>query len=247
MTSVAKKKGDDYILNGTKMWISNSPIADVFVVWTKLSDPDSKEDGKIVGFVLEKNMKGLSAPIIHGKLSLRAGPTGYIMMDNVVVPKANKLNVSGLKGPFGCLNQARFGISWGCWGAAEFCLAASRSYALDRKMFGTPIASKQLVQMKLAEMASEIGIGLIACWHAGKLKDEEKLTHEAVSLLKRNSTIKTRNIALMARDIHGGNGIVDEYGVMRHLINMESVITYEGTADIHALILGRAITGISAF
>ncbi|MFT6897959.1 MAG: glutaryl-CoA dehydrogenase [Paraglaciecola sp.] len=230
-----------YTLTGAKMWITNSPIADVFVVWGKL-------DGVIRGFVLEKGMAGLSAPKIEGKFSLRASITGEIVMDNVFVPEENLLpNVSGLKGPFGCLNKARYGISWGALGAAEFCWHAARQYCLDRNQFGRPLAATQLIQKKLADMQTEITIGLMACVQAGRMMDNNTLAPEAISLIKRNSCGKALDIARMARDMHGGNGISDEYHVIRHVMNLEAVNTYEGTHDVHALILGRAQTGLQAF
>jgi glutaryl-CoA dehydrogenase len=224
------------------MWISNSPIADVFVVWAKT------EDGVIRGFVLEKGMKGLSAPKIHGKLSLRASITGEIVMDKVFVPEDNLLpNVEGLKGPFGCLNNARYGIAWGAMGAAEACWHQARSYVLERKQFGRPLAANQIIQLKLANMQTEIALGLTAALRVGRLKDQDLATPEMISLIKRNNCGKALEIARMARDMHGGNGIHEEYHVMRHLMNLETVNTYEGTHDIHALILGRAQTGIQAF
>ena len=242
MKTRAVKVDGGYKISGAKMWISNSPIADVFVVWAKT------EDDVIRGFVLEKGMKGLSAPKIEGKMSLRASITGEIVMDGVVVPEDNLLpHVKGLKGPFGCLNNARFGIAWGALGAAEFCWHAARDYALERKMFGKPIAQTQLVQKKLADMQTEITLGLSGCLRAGRLKDEGQLAAETLSLLKRNSCGKALDIARQSRDIHGGNGIMDEYHVIRHVMNLETVNTYEGTHDIHALILGRAQTGLQAF
>ncbi len=231
-----------YRLSGSKMWISNSPIADVFVVWAKT------DDGIIRGFILEKGMKGLSAPKIEGKFSLRTSVTGEIVMDDVFVPEANLLpNVQGLKGPFGCLNSARYGIAWGALGAAEFCWHAARQYTLDRKQFGRPLAANQLIQKKLADMQTEITLGLQGCLRLGRLKDDGKAAPEITSIMKRNSCGKALEIARMARDMHGGNGIVDEFHVIRHLVNLETVNTYEGTHDIHALILGRAQTGIAAF
>ncbi|MGH7007347.1 MAG: acyl-CoA dehydrogenase family protein, partial [Stellaceae bacterium] len=224
--------------------------ADVFVVWAKLADPDGKVGGAeaIRGFVLEKGMKGLTAPKIEGKMSLRASITGEIVMDEVFVPAGNLLpNVSGLKGPFGCLNKARYGIAWGALGAAEFCWHAARDYTLSRTAFGKKLAANQLIQKKLADMQTEITLGLHACLRLGRLKDDGTATPEMVSLLKRNSCGKALEIARMARDMHGGNGIVDEYHVIRHMLNLETVNTYEGTHDIHALILGRAQTGIAAF
>lgn len=234
--------GNSYILNGSKCWITNSPIADVFVVWAKC------EDGKVRGFILEKGMKGLSAPKIEGKFSLRASVTGEIFMEDVEVPEENLLqNVEGLEGPFGCLNNARYGISWGVLGAAEFCLATARQYTLDRHQFKRPLAANQLMQKKMADMTTEIGIGLQSCLHVGRLKDQGTWCPEMISMIKRNSCGKALDIARMARDMLGGNGISDEYHVIRHVMNLESVNTYEGTHDIHALILGRAITGIQAF
>jgi len=244
MKTRAEKVGDGYKLTGSKMWISNSPIADVFVVWAK----SAAHDNEIRGFILEKGMKGLTAPKIAGKLSLRASITGEVVMDNVIVPEENLLpNVSGLKGPFGCLNRARYGISWGAMGAAEFCLAAARSYTLERKQFGKPLAQTQLVQKKLADMETEIALGLQGSLRIGRLLDEGKLAPEAISIMKRNNCGKALDIARMARDMHGGNGISEEYHVMRVAANLETVNTYEGTHDVHALILGRAITGLQAF
>ncbi|MEA3588284.1 acyl-CoA dehydrogenase [Pseudidiomarina sp. 1APP75-27a] len=241
MRTTAKKVDGGYVIKGTKMWITNSPIADVFVVWGKL-------DGEIRGFILEKGMAGLSAPKIDGKFSLRASSTGEIVMDNVEVPESALLpNVSGLKGPFGCLNKARYGIGWGALGAAEFCWHAARQYTLDRKQFDRPLAATQLVQKKLADMQTEISIGLLACLQAGRLMDANQLPPETISLIKRNSCGKALDIARLARDMHGGNGIADEYHVIRHVMNLEAVNTYEGTHDVHALILGRAQTGIQAF
>ena len=227
-----------YRLVGSKMWISNSPIADVFVVWAKT------DDGVIRGFILEKGMKGLSAPKIEGKFSLRTSVTGEIVMDDVHVPEENLLpNVQGLKGPFGCLNSARYGIAWGALGAAEACWHAARQYTLDRKQFGRPLAANQLIQKKLADMQTEITLGLQGCLRLGRMKDEGKAAPEITSIMKRNSCGKALEIARMARDMHGGNGIVDEFHVIRHLLNLETVNTYEGTHDVHALILGRAQTG----
>lgn len=242
MKTRARKVSGGYVLNGTKMWITNSPVADVFVVWAK------DDEGIIRGFILEKGMKGLSAPKIEGKFALRASITGEIVMDGVEVPDTSLLpNVSGLKGPFGCLNNARYGIAWGALGAAEFCWHAARQYTLDRKQFGRPLAATQLIQKKLADMQTEITLALFACLQAGRLKDAGKLAPEAVSLIKRNSCGKALDIARLARDMHGGNGIADEYHVIRHVMNLEAVNTYEGTHDVHALILGRAQTGIQAF
>ena len=242
MKTRAKSVEGGYKLSGSKMWISNSPIADVFVVWAK------NDEGKIRGFVLEKGMEGLSAPKIEGKLSLRASITGEIVMDEVFVPEENLLpNVEGLKGPMGCLNNARFGIAWGSMGAAETCWHASRQYVLDRQQFGRPLAANQLIQKKLADMQTEISLGLQGCLQAGRLKDNDALAPELISMLKRNNCGKALDIARMARDMHGGNGISDEYPVFRHMCNLETVNTYEGTHDVHALILGRAQTGIAAF
>ncbi|HEY8352452.1 MAG TPA: acyl-CoA dehydrogenase, partial [Sphingomonadales bacterium] len=233
MKTRARKVDGGWRLHGSKMWITNSPIADVFVVWAK------DDEGVIRGFVLEKGMKGLEAPKIEGKFSLRASITGAIMMDDVFVPDENLLpNVTGLKGPFGCLNNARYGIAWGALGAAEFCWHAARQYTLDRKQFGRPLAQNQLIQKKLADMQTEISLGLLGCLQAGRLKDAGKLAPEVISIIKRNSCGKALEIARMARDMHGGNGISDEYGVIRHVLNLEAVNTYEGTHDIHALILG---------
>jgi glutaryl-CoA dehydrogenase len=242
MQTTARKVGGGYVLNGSKTWISNSPIADVFIVWAKT------EDGVIHGFVLDKGLKGLSAPKIHGKMSLRASVTGQIVLDGVEAPETALLpNVEGLAGPFGCLNNARYGIAWGALGSAETCWHAARSYTLERKQFGRPLAANQIVQLKLANMQTEIAIGLQACLRVGRLKDEGKATPEMISLIKRNSAGKALEIARLARDMHGGNGIHEEFHVMRHLVNLETVNTYEGTHDIHALILGRAQTGIQAF
>ncbi|WNO53859.1 acyl-CoA dehydrogenase [Stakelama saccharophila] len=244
MKTRAKKTDGGYSLSGSKMWITNSPIADVFIVWAK----SDAHGGRIKGFVLEKGMKGLSAPRIEGKLSLRASITGEIVMDEVEVGEDALLpGVEGLKGPFGCLNRARYGIAWGTMGAAEFCMAAARQYTLDRQQFGVPLASKQLVQMKLADMETEIALGLQATLRAGRMFDEGTLAPEAISLIKRNNCGKALNIARVARDMHGGNGISGEFHVIRHAINLETVNTYEGTHDVHGLILGRAITGIAAF
>jgi glutaryl-CoA dehydrogenase len=244
MKTRATKTASGYILNGSKMWISNSPIADVFVVWAK----SEAHGGKIRGFVLDKGMKGLSAPKIGGKLSLRASITGEIVMDNVEVGEDALLpNVEGLKGPFGCLNRARYGISWGVLGAAEFCWHAARQYGLDRKQFNRPLAQTQLYQLKLANMMTEISLGLQASLRVGRLMDEAKAAPEMISLVKRNNCGKALDIARMSRDMHGGNGIQEDYQIMRHAMNLETVNTYEGTHDVHALILGRAITGLQAF
>jgi glutaryl-CoA dehydrogenase len=250
MLSRARPVDGGYLLKGNKMWITNSPIADVFVVWAKVTDPDGQTGGQeaIRGFILEKGMAGLSAPKIEGKMSLRASITGEIVMDNVFVPESQLLpKVNGLKGPFGCLNKARYGIAWGALGAAEDCWHRARQYTLDRQQFGRPLAQNQLIQKKLADMQTEITIGLQACLRVGRLMDEGKAAPEMVSLIKRNSCGKALDIARMARDMHGGNGIHDEYHVIRHMINLETVNTYEGTHDVHALILGRAQTGLQAF
>jgi len=242
MVTRARKVDGGWRLAGSKMWISNSPIADVFVVWAK------DDAGDIRGYVLEKGMKGLSAPKIEGKFSLRASITGEVVMDDVFVPDDNYLpNVKGLKGPFGCLNKARFGISWGALGAAEFCWHAARQYTLDRSQFGRPLASNQLIQKKLADMQTEIALGLQSVLRVAHLLDAGRATPEMISLVKRNSCGKALDIARASRDMHGGNGIADEYHVIRHVLNLEAVNTYEGTHDVHALILGRAQTGISAF
>jgi len=242
MLTRARSVEGGYVLNGAKMWISNAPLADVFVVWAKC------DDGKIRGFVLEKGMKGLSAPKIEGKLSLRASITGQIVMQDVEVPATALLpNVEGLKGPFGCLNSARFGIAWGTLGAAEACWHAARSYTLERKQFGRPLAANQLIQKKLADMQTEISLALLGVLQAARMKDRGQLSPELISMLKRNSCGKALEIARTARDMHGGNGISDEYPVFRHMVNLETVNTYEGTHDVHALILGRAQTGIAAF
>jgi len=241
MATRAEKVDGGYALTGNKMWISNSPIADVMIIWGKL-------DGVIRGFIVEKGAEGLSTPKIEGKFSLRAAITGEVVMDKVFVPEENLLpNAEGLKGPFGCLNKARFGIAWGALGAAEFCWHAARQYTLDRKQFGRPLAANQLIQKKLADMQTEITIGLQACLRVAQMLDDGDCPPENISLIKRNSAGKALDIARMARDMHGGNGICDEFHVIRHCMNLESVNTYEGTHDIHALILGRAQTGIQAF
>jgi glutaryl-CoA dehydrogenase len=242
MATRAKKAPGGYRLTGNKLWITNAPIADIFVVWAKT------EDGVIRGFILEKGMEGLRAPKIQGKFSLRASATGEIVMDEVFVPEENLLpGVSGLRGPFSCLNGARYGIAWGALGAAEFCWHAARNYTLDRKQFGRPLAANQLIQKKLVDMQTEITLGLVACVRLGRLKDEGRCPPEAISMLKRNNCGKALDVARLARDMHGGNGIHDEFHVIRHVMNLETVNTYEGTHDIHALILGRAQTGIPAF
>ena len=244
MRTYAKQDGDGFVLSGSKTWISNAPFADVFVVWAK----SEAHGGAIRGFVLEKGMAGLSAPKIENKLSLRASTTGMILMDEVKVGADALLpEVSGLKGPFGCLNRARYGISWGAMGAAEFCFHAARQYGLDREQFGVPLASKQLYQLKLADMMSEIALGLQASLRVGRLMDDHAFAPEMISIVKRNNVGKALDIARKARDMHGGNGISGEYQVIRHMVNLETVNTYEGTHDVHALILGRAVTGIPAF
>ena len=250
MLTRAKPVDGGFVLKGSKMWITNSPIADVFVVWAKLENADGSVGGQeaIHGFVLEKGMKGLSAPKIEGKMSLRASITGEIVMDEVFVPAENLLpHVNGLKGPFGCLNKARYGIAWGALGAAEDCWHRARQYTLDRVQFGRPLAQNQLIQKKLADMQTEITLGLQACLRVGRLMDDGKAVPEMISMIKRNSCGKALDIARLARDMHGGNGIHDEYHVIRHMINLETVNTYEGTHDVHALILGRAQTGLQAF
>ena len=243
METKAVDMGDHFVLNGSKTWITNSPIANVFVIWAK-----ETKSGEIKGFVLTRDMKGISTPKIEGKHSLRASITGMIMLDDVKVPKENILNVTGLKGPFSCLNQARFGIAWGTMGAAEFCFHQAREYTLNRKQFGRPLAQTQLMQKKMADMATEITLGLHAVLRVSRIKDEEgRLAPEMISMVKRNNCGKALQIAREARDMLGGNGIVDEYHIIRHVCNLETVNTYEGTHDIHALILGRAITGLQAF
>src|SRR5437899_6694295 len=242
MVTRARAAPGGYKLSGAKMWISNSPIADVFVVWAKT------DDGVIRGFVLEKGMPGLSTPKIEGKFSLRTSVTGEIVMDEVFVPEENRLpGVEGLKGPFGCLNAARYGIAWGALGAAEFCWHAARQYTMDRSQFGRPLAANQLIQKKLADMMTEITLGLQGCLRLGRMKDEGIAAPEITSIMKRNTCGKALEIARMARDMHGGNGIVDEFHVIRHVLNLETVNTYERTHDVHALILRRAQTGIAAF
>lgn len=244
MKTTAKKTANGYVLNGTKMWISNSPIADVFVVWAK----SEAHGGKIRGFVLEKGMAGLSAPKVGGKLSLRASVTGEIVMKDVEVGEDALLpGVEGLKGPFGCLNRARYGIAWGVMGAAEFCLNAARQYGLDRKQFDRPLAQTQLFQLKLANMLTDVSLGLQACLRVGRLMDEANAAPEMISIIKRNNCGKALEAARHARDMHGGNGIQEDFQVIRHMVNLETVNTYEGTHDVHALIIGRAITGLQAF
>ena len=241
MATRAERTDDGYVLNGAKNWITNAPIADIAVIWAKL-------DGRIRGFLVERGTTGFATPTIEGKMSLRSSATGQIALDDVVVPEDNLLpNASGLSGPFGCLNRARYGIAWGAIGAAEFCWHAARQYTLDRSQFGRPLAANQLIQKKLADMQTEIALGLQGCLRMGRLMEEDRLPVESISLLKRNNCGKALDIARMARDMHGGNGISDEYHVIRHVMNLETVNTYEGTHDIHALILGRAQTGIQAF
>jgi glutaryl-CoA dehydrogenase len=242
METRAKSVDGGFILKGTKMWITNSPIADVFIVWAK------NDMGRIRGYILEKNMSGLSAPVMHGKLSLRVSITGEIVMQDVFVPAENELpGVDGLSGPLSCLDGARYGIAWGALGAAEFCWHATRQYVLDRKQFGRPLAANQLIQFKLATMQTQISLALQGCLRAGRLKDEGRATSPLISLIKRNSTLVALDTAREARDMHGGNGIMEDFQVMRHMLNLETVKTYEGTADIHALILGHSQTDISAF
>jgi glutaryl-CoA dehydrogenase len=246
MKTRAVRVDGGFVLNGAKMWITNSPIADVFVVWAKLANAEGKDE--IRGFIVERGDKGLSTPKIEGKFSLRAGITGEIVLEDVLIPEDRLFpDIKGLGGPFGCLNNARYGIAWGALGAAEYCWHAARQYGLDRKQFGKPLAQTQLFQKKLADMQTEITLGLAACLQAGRLMDQGKLAPETISLLKRNSCGKALAIAREARDMHGGNGISDEYHVIRHVMNLEAVNTYEGTHDVHALILGRAQTGLQAF
>lgn len=242
MLTRARRAPGGYVLKGSKMWITNSPVADVFIVWAK------NDEGRIRGFILEKGMKGLSAPTMHGKLSLRVSITGEIVMDDVFVPDENALPLGeGLAGPLGCLDNARYGITWGALGAAEFCWHAARQYTMDRKQFGQPLAANQLIQFKLANMQTNITLGLQGCLRLGRLKDEGKAETPMISMMKRFCTVTALDIAREARDMHGGNGIMDEFHIMRHVMNLETVKTYEGTADVHALILGRAQTGIQAF
>ena len=242
MDARAKKVDGGYLLKGSKMWITNAPLSDVFIVWAK------NDEGRIRGFILEKNMKGLSAPVMHGKLSLRASVTGEILMEDVFVPVENEMpKADGLSGPLGCLDNARYGIAWGALGAAEFCWHAARQYVVDREQFGQPLAANQLIQMKLANMQTQITLGLQGCLRVGRLKDEGRATTPMVSMIKRNSTLVALDVARESRDMHGGNGITEDFQVMRHMVNLETVKTYEGTADIHALILGHAQTGVQAF
>lgn len=242
METRAKSVDGGYLLKGTKMWITNSPVADVFIVWAR------NDKGRVRGYILEKSMKGLSAPVMHGKLSLRVSITGEIVMDDVFVPAENELpNADGLSAPLGCLDNARYGIAWGALGAAEFCWHAARQYVMDRKQFGQPLAANEIIQMKLANMQTNITLGLQGCMRLGRLKDAGQIDTAMISMLKRFSTLTALDIARESRDMHGGNGIMEEFQVMRHMVNLETVKTYEGTADIHALILGRAQTGIQAF
>jgi glutaryl-CoA dehydrogenase len=242
MESRAKTHNDGFLLSGNKMWITNSPMADVFIVWAK------NEKGRIRGYILEKNMKGLSTPVMHGKMSMRVSVTGEVVMENVFVPKENELpKADGLSGPLGCLDNARYGIAWGALGAAEYCWHAARQYVLDRTQFGKPLAANQLIQMKLAKMQTQISLALQGCIRAGRLKDEGKISTPLISLIKRNSSLIALEVAREARDMLGGNGIMEDFHVIRHMLNLETVKTYEGTADIHALILGHAQTGIQAF
>ena len=247
MLTRATRHQGGFKLTGSKTWITNAPIADLFIVWAKIYGAENIEDGTIGGFILERGMPGLNTSKIEGKMSLRASTTGMVLMDDVFVPAANRLNVLGLKGPFSCLNKARYGIGWGALGAAEFCYQAARNYTVERVQFGRPLAANQIIQKKLADMSVEISLGLQAALRVGQLLDKGACPPEMISLTKRNSTGKALEIARAARDMHGANGIADEYHVIRHAMNLESVNTYEGTHDIHALILGRAITGISAF
>lgn len=242
MNTKAVDKGDHYLLSGAKNWITNSPIADIGIVWAKTST-----DGKVRGYIWERGMAGLETPTIHGKFSLRASPTGMIHMDNVKIPKENVLTVEGMRGPFACLNSARLGIAWGAWGSAEFCLETARRYTMDRKQFDRPLAANQLIQMKMANALTEITLGLNAVLQATRMKEQGKLHSNVISMMKRNSCSKSLVIARECRDMLGGNGIVDEYGIIRHVCNLEAVNTYEGTADIHALILGRAMTDMASF
>lgn len=247
MVTRADKVSGGYKLSGSKTWITNSPVADIFIIWAKIYGDSCLQDGSICGFILEKGMEGLSAPYIEGKMALRASATGMIMLSDVFVPEENRLNVTGLKGPFSCLNKARYGIGWGALGAAEFCFHAARSYTLDRKQFTKPLASNQIIQVKLANMMSDIAFGLEACLQVGRLLDDGNAAPEMISMIKRYSADTALKIARTARDMHGGNGISDEYHVIRHMLNLEAVNTYEGTYDIHTLVLGKAITGIAAF
>lgn len=247
MQTTAKKVDGGYRVSGSKTWITNAPIADIAIIWAKTFDDDTCEDGAVRGYIITRGSKGFDTPAIEGKLSLKASTTGMVMLDDVFVPDDHQLDIIGMKGPFSCLNKARYGIGWGALGAAEFCYGAARNYTLERKQFGKPLAANQLIQKKLADMATEISLGLQGCIRVGRLIDEGQQLPDMISLIKRNSAGKALDIARTARDMHGGNGIADEYHVMRHVMNLESVNTYEGTHDIHALILGRAITGIQAF
>ncbi len=247
MQTRAKKVDGGYRLSGSKTWITNAPIADIAVIWAKTYGDEACDDGTVRGYIITRGSDGFETPTIEGKLSLKASITGMVMLDDVFVPDDHQLDVIGMKGPFSCLNKARYGIGWGALGAAEFCYGAAREYTLERKQFGKPLAANQLIQKKLADMATEISLGLQGCIRVGRLIDEGKQIPDMISLIKRNSAGKALDIARTARDMHGGNGIADEYHIMRHVMNLESVNTYEGTHDIHALILGRAITGLQAF
>lgn len=247
MVTRADKVSGGYSLSGSKTWITNSPIADIFIIWAKVYKDSNLPDGSICGFILERNMQGLSTPIIEGKMALKASTTGMIMLSDVFVPEENRLDITGLKGPFSCLNKARYGIGWGALGAAEFCFHAARNYTLQRNQFAKPLAANQLVQIKLAEMMSDIAFGLEGCLQVGRLLDQGRADPEMISIIKRYSAGNALKIARIARDMHGGNGISDEYHIMRHMLNLEAVNTYEGTFDVHTLIMGKAITGISAF
>lgn len=247
MVTRAEKVSGGYKISGSKTWITNAPIADVFIVWAKVYKDTDFADGTICGFILEKGMQGLSAPYIEGKMALRASATGMIMLSDVFAPEENRLNVTGLKGPFSCLNKARYGIGWGALGAAEFCFHAARNYTLERKQFQKPLAANQIIQVKLANMMSDIAFGFEACLQVGRLLDEGNAAPEMISMIKRYSADTALKIARISRDMHGGNGISDEYHIMRHMVNLEAVNTYEGTYDIHTLVLGKAITGLAAF
>ncbi|NET71390.1 MAG: acyl-CoA dehydrogenase [Sphaerospermopsis sp. SIO1G2] len=247
MQTRATKTEGGYYLNGSKTWITNAPIADVAIIWAKTYGDHAVEDGTVRGFIVTRGSKGMETPAIEGKLSLKASQTGMVMLDQVFVPSSHILDVVGMRGPFSCLNKARYGIGWGALGAAEFCYQAARNYTLERKQFGRPLAANQLIQKKLADMATDIAFGLQSCLRVGRLIDEGTQLPDMISMIKRYSTGKALDIARTARDMHGGNGITDEYHIMRHVMNLESVITYEGTHDVHALILGRAITGLQAF
>ncbi len=247
MVTRAEKVSGGYNISGSKTWITNAPIADIFIIWAKVYKDNDLKDGSICGFILEKGMDGLSTPSIEGKMALRASATGMIMLSDVFVPEESRMDVTGLKGPFSCLNKARYGIGWGALGAAEFCFHAARNYTMERKQFQKPLATNQLIQVKLADMMSDIAFGLEACLQVGRLLDEDKAAPEMISMIKRYAAGNALKIARIARDMHGGNGISDEYHIMRHMLNLEAVNTYEGTYDIHTLVMGKAITGIPAF